>query len=74
LVGMFDKLSTSMMNLLGTVAWLETLSTLEIGTTPKTKFALRRNGSSVQYTVDFMVGEESEQRGWQPPRRETNLI
>ena len=70
LVGMFDKLSTSMMNLLGTVAWLETLLTLEIGTTPRTKLALRRDGNSVQNTVDFMVGK----KGGQPTRRETYLI
>lgn len=57
LVGMLDKSSTSMMNLLGTVAWLETLLTLEIGTTPKTKRALMRDGSSVQNTEDFMVGK-----------------
>lgn len=44
-----------MMNLLGTVAWLETLLTLEIGTTAKTKLALMRDGSSVQNTEDFMV-------------------
>jgi hypothetical protein len=70
LVGMFDKLSTSMINLLGTVAWLEILLTLEIGTTPKTKLALRRDGNSVQNTVDFMVCR----KGGQPTRRETYLI
>ena len=63
MVGMFDKSSTSMMNLLGTVARLETLFTLEIGTTPKTKLALMRDGSSVRNIVNFIVDKE----GGQPP-------
>jgi len=67
---MLDKSSTSMINLLGTVGRLETLFTLEIGTTPKTKLALMRDGSSVQNTGNFIVGEE----GGQPPRMETYLI
>jgi len=50
-----------MMNLLGTVAWLEILLTLEIGTAPKTKVALTSDGSSAQSTVDFMMGKEGGQ-------------
>lgn len=54
LFGMLARLSTSTMNLLGTVAVLDTLLTLESGTTPKAKPVLSTMGRRAQVR-DFMV-------------------
>lgn len=54
-VGISDKVSTSMMNLLGTKGRLDSLLTLEIGNTPYTKLALSKEGRRAQNATDFIL-------------------
>lgn len=66
LFGMFERVSTSMINLLGTVGRLDTLLTVESGTAPKANPALNAEGKRIQVR-DFMLEDpkgESKRMGW----------